>query len=204
MEQVIEYITQLDLTYVYIAVFLISYIENIFPPFPSDVVVVFAGSLMAIGTNSAIPTLFLATSGSTLGFLTMYWIGDKFGDKVLEKGRISFISADRVKLVERWFRKYGYWVIIANRFLAGTRAVVSFFAGVSEMKLAPTTILSAVSALCWYSILVYAGVKLGENWRQIGDVLATYSAVVTTIILATLLTWLLFKYVIFKKRSKSA
>ncbi|MFA6233581.1 MAG: DedA family protein, partial [Bacteroidota bacterium] len=135
LEQVIAYLSQVDIVWIYVAIFVISYVENIFPPFPSDVIVVFAGSLVAIGTGSVFLTLLFATVGSTLGFMSMYWVGDQFGDHVLETKKIPFVSIDLVHRVEAWFRHYGYWVIIGNRFLAGTRAVISFVAGVSEMNL---------------------------------------------------------------------
>jgi membrane protein DedA with SNARE-associated domain len=72
---------------------------------------------------------------------------------------------------------------VANRFLAGTRAVVSFFAGMSELSLWKTTLLSFLSALVWNSILLFAGGKLGQNWQTIGFYLDTYSKTVTTIVI---------------------
>lgn len=189
LEQTIAYLSQVDTVWIYAAVFLISYIENIFPPFPSDVVVVFAGSLVAIGTGSVAITLVLATAGSTLGFMSMYWIGDQFGDRVLETGKIPFVSLNLVHKVEAWFRRYGYWVVIANRFLAGTRAVISFATGMSELNLTVTTLLSAASALVWNSILIYLGFVVGDNWRMIGDYLDTYSLVVTIAVAAAFAIW---------------
>ena len=189
LEQTIAYLSQVDTVWIYAAVFLISYIENIFPPFPSDVIVVFAGSLVAIGTGSVPLTLILATGGSTLGFMSMYWIGDQFGDRVLEAGKIPFISIDLVHRVETWFRRYGYWVVIANRFLAGTRAVISFVTGMSELKFTTTTLLSAGSALLWNSILLYLGYVVGDNWRVIGDYLDTYSIVVTIAVAVAFAGW---------------
>ena len=175
--------------YIYAAVLGISYIENIFPPFPSDVVVVFAGSLIAIGKGSAVLTVLLATAGSTAGFLTMYWIGVQFGDRVLETGRIRFVTPKLLKSVHSWFTKYGYSVIVANRFMAGTRAVIAFAAGVNDMKLFPTTVLSTLSALLWNVILIYLGYAVGENWRVIGDYLSTYSTVATIAIALVGTVW---------------
>ena len=189
LEQTIAYLSQVDTVWIYAAVFLISYIENIFPPFPSDVIVVFAGSLVAIGTGSIIATLVLATAGSTLGFMSMYWIGNQFGDRVLETGKIPFVSLDLVHKVEAWFRRYGYWVVVANRFLAGTRAVISFVTGVAEMNLTVTTLLSAASALVWNSILIYLGFVVGDNWRMIGDYLDTYSLIVTIAVATVFAVW---------------
>ncbi len=201
MEQFVETISHLDITYVYLAAFLVAYLENIFPPFPSDVVVVFCGSLIAIGKGTALLTLVLSTTGSTLGFMTMYWIGNEFGMHILERQKLRFIPINSVHKVEQWFRKFGYWIIIANRFLAGTRAVVSFFAGMSEMSLLRTTVLSAFSALIWNAILVYVGFLLGDNWREIGKYITMYSTVVTIIIAALLLGWVLLKLLKRKKQS---
>jgi membrane protein DedA with SNARE-associated domain len=113
----------------------------------------------------------------------MYKIGDWFGDHILEQGKIKFIPVEAVKKVEAWFNRYGYWIIIANRFLAGTRAVVSFFAGMSELNLLRTTILSFLSALVWNAILVSAGWYLGQHWEKIGFYLNTYSQIVTVILI---------------------
>lgn len=194
LEEIVATLSRLDVVWIYAAVFGIAYIENIFPPFPSDVIVVFAGSLVAIGTGSAVITILLATAGSTLGFMSMYWIGDKFGDRWLETGRIPFVSVDAVHRVQAWFRHYGYWVVAGNRFLAGTRAVISFCTGIAGMDLTKTTLLSAVSALLWNGILLYLGFVVGDNWRVIGDYLHTYSKIVTAIVVVVLLTWLLFRW----------
>jgi len=190
LEDFILFIQSLDPYLIYVVVFAIAYIENVFPPSPSDVVVVFAGSLVGLERVGFAQTLLVATAGSTLGFITMYKIGDWFGDKILEQGKISFIPVSAVKKVEEWFARYGYWIIIANRFLAGTRAVVSFFAGMSELKLFKTTVLSFLSALVWNSILVAAGFYLGKNWERVGFYLSTYSQVVTAIIVLAIIVWI--------------
>ncbi|MCB2204214.1 DedA family protein [bacterium] len=194
MEEIVAELSRLDVIWIYAAVFGIAYIENIFPPFPSDIIVVFAGSLVAIGTGSAVITAILATAGSTLGFMSMYWIGDKFGDRWLETGRIPFISVESVHKVQEWFWRYGYWVVVGNRFLAGTRAVISFCTGVAEMDITKTTLLSAVSALAWNCILLYLGYVVGDNWRVIGDYLGTYSKIVTAVVVVAFLGWLLVKW----------
>lgn len=168
---------------VYALVFSIAFIENVFPPSPSDTIIVFGGSLSAIGHAGFVETLLAATLGSTLGFITMYEIGDWFGARMLDQGKIKFLPADAIKTVEQWFRKYGYWLIVANRFLSGTRAVVSFFAGMSKINLLYTSILCFVSALAWNAILVSAGFFLGRNWERVGFYLSTYSQVVTGLLI---------------------
>jgi membrane protein DedA with SNARE-associated domain len=199
MESIVNYLSGVDALSVYLGVFFIAYIENVFPPFPSDVVVVFAGSLVAVGQGNAILTIAIASLGSTLGFLSMYWVGAQIGTRVLETGRLKFISTELVVRVEAWFRRYGYGVVVANRFLAGTRAVVSFCAGMSEMKLLPTVLLSALSALIWNTILVLLGKSLGDNWRTIGDYLALYGRIVSIGLGVAIVVWLVVMYVRSRK-----
>ena len=187
MEELIRRLSTLNPFWVYVTVSGVAFIENIFPPFPSDVLVVFAGSLVGLGTIDFTLALILTSIGSTLGFVAMYKVGDWFGIKILETGKIPFIPTDKVHKVERWFRKYGYFLIVANRFLSGTRAIVSFFAGMSELPLMTTTILSFISALIWNFLLLYAGLQLGENWQLIGSYLAGYSRVVTAIVVLIIL-----------------
>lgn len=200
MEEFILKIQSFDPVWVYVIVFAIAYIENVFPPSPSDTVIVVAGSLVGMGRVGFVETLLIATLGSTLGFVTMYKMGHWFGAKILEQGKIKFIPVTSVKKVESWFQKYGYWIIVANRFLSGTRAVVSFVAGMSELNLLRTTALCFVSALVWNAVLMAGGYTLGKNWEQLGFYLSTYSKIVTAVLVVAAIVWLAMLY--FKNRKK--
>ncbi len=199
MEATILYLEQLSPAWVYLAIFVIAYIENLFPPSPSDVMIVAGGYLVGIGHIDFLLALTIATFGSTTGFMTMYKIGDWFGLRIIEQGKLKFLPLDSVHKVEEWFRRYGYWLIIVNRFLSGTRAVVGFFAGMAEVKFIPTAILCFLSALLWNGILIYAGTLLGENWEAIGFYLSAYSQIVTVLIITGALIGLFLWY---RKREK--
>lgn len=201
VQEIADYLVSLNPLWIYLVLISVCYVENIFPPFPSDVMVVAVGSLLAAGRVQFPIGLLVATAGSTLGFMTMYKIGDWFGDRILETGRIKFIPVESVHKVESWFRVYGYWIIVANRFLAGTRAVVSFFAGMSELSLSRTTVLSFFSALLWNAILLEAGKALGDNWSHISVYLEAYSKGVTSLLLLGVLA-LVGHYLYRRRRSK--
>ena len=183
MEQFVNYLAALNPIWIYCVAGTIAYIENVFPPLPSDVILVAAGSLAGFGRVDFALLLVLSTIGSTAGFFTMYKVGDWFGIRILEAGKIRYIPLDKVHKVEMWFKRYGYWIVIANRFLAGTRAVISFFTGMSELSLWRTTVLSFLSSLLWNFILLFAGRKLGQNWQTISFYLVTYGKVVTIILI---------------------
>jgi membrane protein DedA with SNARE-associated domain len=173
--------------------FFIAYIENIVPPAPSDVLLIFAGTLIGIGTVGFFPSLLVSTLGSVTGFLTAYFIGRYFQQSVVT-GRLSrWLPANTLQTVEGLFQKYGYGVIVANRFLAGTRAIVSFFAGMSRLNLPVTTTLCAVSALAWNAMLLYLGKIFAGNWRAAAGYLETYSKVATVIVVG-LIAFFLWRY----------
>ena len=182
MEEFVSSLIHFDPALVILAVLAIAFLENLLPPFPSDVLVVAAGSLVGLGTVGFAPVLLAAAIGSTLGFVAMYFIGKWFGHRILAEGRLPFFPPEAVRTVHGWFERYGYWLIVVNRFLAGTRAVVAFFAGMSDLKLGTTVALSFLSALLWNGILVTAGFVLGNNWERVGFYLSTYSQVVTGIV----------------------
>jgi membrane protein DedA with SNARE-associated domain len=189
LETFIHTLQTLSPTLIYCCLFAIAYIENVFPPSPSDVILVFGGYLVGLGTIDFLLALVLTTIGSITGFMTMYKVGDWFGESIIEKKRFTFLPLESIHKVEEWFRKYGYWIIVANRFISGTRAVVSFFAGLSKLRLVRTTILCGISALVWNWLMLYAGALLGKNWNSIALYLSTYSQIITGVIISAFAVW---------------
>jgi membrane protein DedA with SNARE-associated domain len=199
----INSLTTLDPAWMYAGIFLAAYIENIFPPVPSDVAVVLAGALAAMERGHFILALFAGVTGSTLGFMTMYFVGRWFGTRVLDTGKIRFVSSESIQRMDAWFGKYGYWLIAGNRFLAGTRAIISFFAGLSKLDAKMTAVLSCISSILWYGILMYIGYALGDRWEDIKDVLTSYSETVT-IAVTVLLLLLIGRLIYNRNKAKKA
>lgn len=175
LEQVLSYISSVDTIYVYLVLFFFSFIENVFPPSPSDVVVVVGSSLIASTDASFIPILIITSIGSAMGFILMYYVGKLFGEKLVRKGKIKFIHQDDIEKADKWFNKWGYKLILANRFLPGTRSVISFFSGVHELKIGTTFLYAAISAFAWNAVIIYIGMLVGNNVELIDYYLNTYS-----------------------------
>jgi len=201
IETLVEFLTGLPPAGVLIFAFLIAYAENIFPPSPSDVLIVFCGTLVGIGTIDFFSLAAASTLGGCAGFCTMYIVGRKFGTTITTSPRFSFLPIASIAKAEEWFRRYGNWLIVVNRFLSGTRAVISLFAGISALPFGRTLLLSAFSALAWNSLLIVSGMLLGERWRTINDYLSLYSQFITpTLVIAIILY---FGYSYYKKRKTS-
>lgn len=201
MEQIILWLQQLPPGGVLALMFFIAYLENIFPPAPSDVLLVFAGTLIGVGTVGFVPSLVMSTLGSTLGFMTAYFVGRYFEQHAVSGKFGRLLPVGTIHQVEKLFRLYGYGVIVANRFLAGTRAIVSFFAGMSRMNLTITTILCAVSAGLWNCLLLYLGMIFAKNWRKAADYLQLYSTIISVVVIGLLI---IFVVIYLRRRRNNA
>lgn len=188
-EDIISYISTLDPALIYAALFFFGFIENIFPPSPSDLVVVIGATLVAHTKIGFAPILIVTSIGSGLGFIVMYYIGKYLGETLIRSGKLKFIKEKNMAKSDLWFAKYGYNLILINRFLPGTRAVISFFCGLHNLKAPKTFLYAAVSSLVWNALLITLGFFLGENIDLIDKTLNAYSNigfVITAIIIIVL------------------
>ncbi|MBS1911681.1 MAG: DedA family protein [Bacteroidetes bacterium] len=199
LESIVEWLRSLPPAGLYAAIFLTSYIENIFPPSPSDAILLFIATLIGIGTIGHVESILIATAGSTLGFMTAFILGRRYGRSWVASGRFPFLTQNSLAKVDGWFDKYGYGVIVANRFLAGTRAVISFFAGMSNLAMLRTTLLCTLSALAWNTILIELGAFLGKNWRD-GEVILDRYGLVVSILLALVGIYFLVRWLIRRRK----
>lgn len=201
LDSVVAVLSQTEPAYLYIALFLFAFVENIFPPTPSDLVIAFGGSLVGMGKLDFAAAALSATLGSTAGFAAMYYVGFFLGKKLVDAGKPAFLPFDKIKQAEKWFAKYGYGLVVANRFLSGTRAVISFFVGLSELPVAITVPLSALSALLWNTALVYGGYVLGHNWKRLDDFLDIYGTVIGVLILVVVVL-LTVRYIVNRRHAQ--
>ncbi len=199
LEQALFFISSLDPTWIYIFLFFFAFLENVFPPSPSDIILVVGASLIATTSIEFIPILVITSLGSALGFMLMYFIGYFLSERVLRTGKIKFISQDALQKTDRWFAKYGYWVIFVNRFLPGIRSVISFFSGVHELNILKTFLLALISGFLWNIIIIYLGMTLGNNIELIDYYLKTYSNV-GMVIFSAIALFFVVRYFLKRKR----
>ena len=182
MEELVQFLNNIAPIWVYLIIFAIAYLENILPPIPGDLVVVFGGYLVGMGKLSMLPTIFWAGLGGAIGFMTLFEIGKHIGNRASQKKGLKWISQAQLEKSQGWMKQYGQGIVLANRFLAGTRSVISVSAGISHLNTLKTTISSTVSSFVWCALLVYLGFWLGDRWELVGEWLGTYSKVILAIL----------------------
>ena len=194
----------LPAVWAYLVILAIAYGENVVPPIPGDMVVVFGGYLVGRGTLSLPVVVALAILGGVLGFMTVYAVGRRFGQAVLTPGQFEWIPQKTLEKAQGWLRRWGYGVVAANRFLTGARSVISLAAGMAQLNVWKTAFWATVSAAVWCSLIAYAGYALGENWRLVRRYLADYSRVVLAALGLAVLVWGAYRLVQHHRRQEEA
>jgi membrane protein DedA with SNARE-associated domain len=123
-------------------------LENIFPPIPSELILLLTGFNVSEGrfdVDDVRMEKFLATVGK--------FVGLKQSD--VHKGFV-------------WFEKHGNKVVLFGRLIPVVRSVVSIPAGGDKMPLAKFTLLTAAGSLVWNTIWVAVGWGLGDQWEKAG------------------------------------
>lgn len=181
----------------YLVLFISAFVENTFPPIPGDTVTVLGAYLITTGFMDFWGVYLSTSLGSVAGFFFMYLFGLRFGKTFLKsKMKQRLFKDEQIKKVEAWFSKYGYGIIAANRFLSGTRSVISLFAGLFHLNWWRVLLLAMLSALIWNGLLIYAGYQLGVNWQSITGLISQYNKIIIG------LTLLLIAFIVFKKYRK--
>ena len=202
LEYINQIIEQINPAMAYIILFISAIIENVFPPIPGDTVTIIGAYLITTGKLGFWGVYISTSTGSLVGFYIMYVLGLKFGRSfVRSKLKSKIFSEEMFNRVEKWFVKYGYWVILANRFLSGTRSVIALFAGFFHLAWYKVILLGLVSALVWNGLLIYAGYLLGVNWEVITAVISRYNKIVIALTIVVIIIYLLVKK--YRKSSKT-
>lgn len=200
-----EWMVALPPVYAYLAIFAIAYGENVLPPIPGDLVVVFGGYMVGLGLLKFGLVVLIATVGGTVGFMTMYAIGYRIGDAVMDPHRLRWLPKKYIHKAQRWIHRWGYGIVLANRFLSGTRSVISLTVGMAHMRVMKTVLFSTISSLVWVLLITWGGYAVGENWAIIGVYIRQYGQVFMALLVVIVLVQCLRFYLkIRKSRTQAA
>ncbi|HYO80817.1 MAG TPA: DedA family protein [Bryobacteraceae bacterium] len=178
-EWIVEIVAKLG----YVGVFLLTLLENIFPPIPSELVMPLAGYHAAQGRFGLVGAIAAGSAGSVLGTIAWYWLGRHIGEKRLRdwadrRGKWLTLDGDDIDSAAEWFHRRGIWAVFVCRLIPGLRTWISLPAGFSEMPMRQFLAPTILGTVLWTSALTVAGHLLGQNYNNIDGVLGTVSWVV--------------------------
>ena len=181
----------------YAGIFLLMAAEGATLPIPSEVVLPFAGFLVFKGQLDYWVVVFAATLGAIIGTLIDYAIGFYLGRAaILRYGRYVRLNEKHLITSERWFAKYGEIAVLLAKFVPLVRTLISFPAGIAEMKIWKFVVFSAIGAAFWNAMLVYLGIIAGQNSSAIISALQrdfTYIEILVVIGLVVVIYFLLIR-----------
>lgn len=148
---------------VYLALFIIAYVENIVPPIPGDVAIVVAGMVAAAGAVSLPVLIALSAVSGALGFMSVYAVGKRLDAALLDPARFRWLPKDDIRKAEGYVARYGYLVVAANRFMPGVRAVIGLSVGMSGLGPGRVAALATLSAAVWAALMGALGYALVDN-----------------------------------------
>ncbi|PEN12960.1 DedA family protein [Longibacter salinarum] len=190
-----DWMEALPAIWAYATLFIIAYGENVLPPIPGDMVVVFAGYMAGVGLLDLWLVILLSTIGGAAGFMSMYGIGYYVGQRALTSDKYRWLPRTGIEKAQRWLHEYGYGVVAANRFLSGARSVISLTVGAAQMRPMPTLGWSTFSAAVWCGLISTGGYFVGDNWRMVVEYVRAYGRgmliLLTTIAVILLIRWYL-------------
>ena len=187
----------------YPGVALLMFVENVFPPIPSELIMPLAGFTAGRGDLSFVGVVLAGALGSLVGQLPLYYLGRWVGEDKLvawadRYGKWFTVSGKDIRRADDWFDTHGHKTVFFARLVPGVRSLISIPAGLSEMHLPTFLLYSALGTGLWALILASLGAILGENY----DAVETYLGPVSLVVVGGLALWAVV-WVVRRKRARS-
>lgn len=171
-------------------------IESINIPLPSEVLMPFAGALVADGRFTFILVVLAGAIGNVIGSVGNYYLGKHGGRPFFERyGKYVLISRHDLDQADRWFAKYGLMTVFFTRMLPVVRTFISFPAGVSRVPLGQFIVLTFSGSLIWSTFLTYLGFSFGQNYDSVIRPFFHKFDLVIGLILLAAIVWYVVRHV---------
>lgn len=190
-----NWVTQMISTLGYVGIGFLMFLENLFPPIPSELIMPLAGFTVAQGKMNFALVLLAGVVGTLLGALPWYFAGRLLGGDRLKAladryGKWLTLSGDDIDQSTEWFRKHGNKAVLLGRLVPGVRTLISVPAGTSEMPFVPFLLYSLLGSLAWTSLLTFAGYTLGQNYTLVERYIGPLSKIVLIVLPIAFGVWI--------------
>lgn len=174
----------------YFGVFILMVLESANIPIPSELIMPFAGFLVAKGSFNFWLVVLIGALGNLAGSLISYYLARYYGLKPLHfLSRIYLVHESHIETSEKFFKKYGNISAFIARFLPIIRTFISYPAGMFRVPILNFAIFTFIGSFIWSWVLAFIGFKLGENWETIGLYLRQADYVIATVIIIFAVWW---------------
>jgi membrane protein DedA with SNARE-associated domain len=178
----------------YGAIFGAMFLENLFPPIPSELIMPLGGFYVQQGQLALVPVVLAGLAGTVLGALPWYGVGRLVNEERIEHwlerhGRWIGISPQELHRSRTWFSRHGTALVFWGRLVPGIRTLISVPAGIEMMPLVPFLIWTTAGSLIWTLLLTVAGMALGEGYANVEVWLQPVTQVIKVVLVLAVLAF---------------
>lgn len=189
-----EWITNTMTSLGYWGIGLLMFLENLFPPIPSELIMPLAGFTIAQGKLNFFLAVLAGVVGTMLGALPWYYAGKLIGEPRLRRladryGKWLTLSGKDIDKANRWFNRHGAKTVLFCRLIPGIRTLISLPAGINRMPIALFLLYSTVGTTLWVFLLTALGYFLGNNYSLVEVYLAPVAKLVLLGFIVAFVLW---------------
>ncbi|WP_027483851.1 DedA family protein [Deinococcus pimensis] len=178
----------------YAGIVLLMFVENVFPPIPSELIMPLAGFTASRGELDIVLVVLAGTLGSVLGALPLYYLGRLVGEERLVAwadrwGRWLTVRGEEIRRADDWFDRHGHKTVLFGRLVPGLRSLLSIPAGISGMPLAKFLLYTGIGTGLWSTLLAVLGFTLGENYEVVERYVGPIGYAVLGLLAVTVIVW---------------
>jgi membrane protein DedA with SNARE-associated domain len=182
----------------YLGIGFLMFLETVFPPVPSEVIMSIAGVTAAQGKLDIYGVIAAGTAGAMLGNIVWYLAAralgvDRLRPFVARHGRWLTLDWREIERAERWFARFGTFFVFMGRLLPTVRSLVSIPAGLLRMRFKSFFIASTIGTAGWTAILAAAGYQLQQNVEDVGQFIGPISNAIIAVLIGGYL-WRLWRF----------
>ncbi|MFD1439171.1 DedA family protein [Acinetobacter terrae] len=181
----------------YLGIALLMFLDNIFPPIPSEIIMPSAGYSASQGELLLVGVIIAGCIGSLIAAAILYWIGYKFNHDSIFRfvdryGKYLFIKSNDVKKSLDWFEQYGHRIVFFGRMIPAVRSLISIPAGMSHMPFWKFMFFSSLGTIIWTTFLACVGFYFGENQALMQNIFNQVSHFIIIVVIAIII-WILYR-----------
>lgn len=189
----------------YFGIALLMFLDNIFPPIPSEIIMPSAGYTASQGQLLLVGVVIAGCIGSLVAAALLYWVGYTFNHERIFRfvdryGKFLFLKSVDVKKSLDWFEQYGHRIVFFGRMIPAVRSLISIPAGMSHMPFWKFMFYSSLGTIIWTTFLASIGFYFGENQILMQQIFSQASYIILSL-LAIFLLWLAYRRYLHKRKS---
>ena len=152
----------------YLGIALLMFLDNIFPPIPSEIIMPSAGYTASKGDLTLVGVIIAGSAGSLIAAMILYWIGRKIPEQHLftfieHYGKFLRIKVTDLEKALNWFNQHGHKIVFFGRMIPAVRSLISIPAGMSKMPFGKFMTYSGLGTIIWTTFLAFLGYHFSEN-----------------------------------------